>query len=236
MLVKWVFRPIGAIYSQIWVFIGRHRVASAAIGALLLGMALGTLMLALISAGDVYDYQDTVDGTHLPEVDAIVCLAGGRGRIAAAADIWYRYWEMAQIPPKEREVPILYMSGTGPKANWNTIVRQFRPGVLQVIKPSDIILEKNSANTEENALWFARYAEEYGWKRVLLVTSRYHMRRARFIFDSFLKFQKLPVGVETMSVYQEPFEPGEWHSGVHGVRVTVIEYLKWAYYKSVWRP
>ena len=47
-------------------------------------MTLGALALAYVMAGDIYEYQDTVDGVHLPEVDAIVCLAGGRGRAAEA--------------------------------------------------------------------------------------------------------------------------------------------------------
>src|SRR3954468_24192617 len=70
------------------------------LGSLLLGMALGILSLAFVLAGDIYEYQDTVDGVHLPPVDAVICLAGGRGRIQAAGDIWYRYWELTQEPVK----------------------------------------------------------------------------------------------------------------------------------------
>src|SRR5271155_5726225 len=82
------------------------------LGALLAGMAIGVLGLAFFLANEIYEYQDTVDGVHLPEVDAIVCLAGGRGRIAAAGDIWYRYHEANQ----KKGVPILYISGMGPRS------------------------------------------------------------------------------------------------------------------------
>ena len=34
---------------------------------------------------------------------------------------------------------------------------------------------------------------------------------------------------------KEPFEPVEWRTAFHGVRVTVWEFLKWVYYKSVWK-
>ena len=37
----------------------------------------GLLVLPLLLAGEIYDYQDTVDGVRLPSVDAIVVLAGG---------------------------------------------------------------------------------------------------------------------------------------------------------------
>ena len=66
----------------------RLRRAGRSLALIALGMALGSLLLAYLSAGEIYEYQDSVDGVHLPPVDAIVCLAGGRGRIAAAGDIW----------------------------------------------------------------------------------------------------------------------------------------------------
>src|ERR1017187_6074086 len=97
----------------------RRRLVLAGILALGGGISFG-IALFFRFAGDIYDYQDTVDGVHLPHVDAIVCLAGGRGRIAAAGDIWYRYWELAHSPlvgigknPVPDQTPILYLSGMG---------------------------------------------------------------------------------------------------------------------------
>ena len=213
-------------------------------GGLIVGAVLvvGITVFAYFSAGEIYDYTDTVDGVHLPQVDAIVCLAGGRGRIAAAGDLWYRYWEMAQVPeknpgrsPSPRTTPILYISGMGKQSNWNVLARQVRRGVLEVLRPSDVILETESSNTEQNASWLAHYAMEHGWERVLLMTSRYHMKRARYIFDRVFKKADPAIAIETLSIYQEPFEPGEWRSGLHGIHVTTVEYLKWLYYKLFWR-
>ena len=208
------------------------------------GIAVGTVALAYFLAGEIYDYQDTVDGVHLPRVDAIVCLAGGRGRIAAAGDIWYRYWELAQHPipgapaqPVPSKPPILYLSGVGPNSKWNILGKSLRRGVWGVVQPENVILENKSEDTQSNAEWVARYARERGWERILLITSSYHMKRAKFIFERVLARGQLkaPVGIETYSVYQEPFEPGEWRTAFHGVRVTVWEFLKWVYYKSVWK-
>src|SRR5579885_804795 len=157
------------------------------LGSMLFGMALGVLTLAFVLAGDIYEYQDTVDGVHLPEVDAIIVLAGGRGRIQAAGDIWYRYWELSQMPIKGAgknpvaTPPILYVSGMGPQSNWQVFARQLRRGVNEVIRPEDVILERESQNTDANAEWVARYAAERDWERVLLVTSSYHMKRAKFM-------------------------------------------------------
>src|SRR4051794_27871720 len=98
------------------------------LGVFGLGLVLGALGLGFILAGDICDYQDAVDGVHLPKVDAVVCLAGGRGRIAAAGDIWYRYWELSHSlvkgvgpNPVPAHTPLRYISGMGPNSNWNVL-------------------------------------------------------------------------------------------------------------------
>src|SRR4051812_17666421 len=99
------------------------------------GALIAAFLLVYVMAGEIYDYQDTVDGVHLPQVDAIVCLAGGRGRISAAADIWYRYWELSQVPvpgagrsPAPTHPPLLYLSGMGGHSNWNVLAHHVRRG------------------------------------------------------------------------------------------------------------
>ena len=203
-----------------------------------LGVTLGALLLAYVLAGDIYDYQDSVDGAKLPDVDAVVCLAGGRGRISAAGDIWYRYWETIDFdqPGKAPLPPVLYISGMGPKSTWAVFAKQLRRGVLNVIRPENVVLETESGNTEANAVWLARYAREHGWKKILLMTSPYHMKRARIIFAQILHKEGVQLGVETLSVFQDPFEPGEWRDSTHAIRVTMLEYLKWLYYKNFWKP
>jgi uncharacterized SAM-binding protein YcdF (DUF218 family) len=84
-------------------------------------------------------------------------------------------------------------------------------------------------------LWLARYAEKRGWKRILLMTSPYHMKRAYFIFDRTLRNHGLSIQIHTLSALQEPFGEGEWRGSLHGVHVTVDEYVKWVYYKYFWR-
>ena len=204
-------------------------------GFLFLGILIGALILPLILAGEIYEYQDSVDGVHLPPVDAIVCLAGGRGRISAAGDLWYRYWELDHMQSPPANPPVLYLSGVGPQSTWNVLIRQLRSGIRQVIRPENVILEAESQNTETNALWLARIAEKRGWTRILLVTSTYHMRRAAFIFDQIFKAKGRPIQIQTLSAIQDPFEAAEWRSNLHGMHVTVIEYFKWVYYKYFWK-
>jgi len=205
--------------------------------------------LTLLNAGLIYNYQDSVDMGRWPEVDAIVCLAGGRGRIAAAGDLWFRYWEAAQVvnPPTpfpdgrsyavaRPAVPVLYLSGVGPQSTRASVNPQFRRGVAPALGDSFLYLERESTTTVENAEVFARVARERGWKRVLLVTSSYHMVRARSVFERMMESRGVPLVIDTWSVIQEPFSADEWFWSVQGVRVTVEEYFKSLWVKSIWSP
>ncbi|MCM2321893.1 MAG: YdcF family protein [Oligoflexia bacterium] len=130
--------------------------------ALFSGVVIGLLVLPYLLAGEVYDYVDTMDGVRLPDVDAIVCLAGGRGRIAAAGDLWYRYWEASHRKPQPGEpppppVPVLYIAGMGPQSTWAVFRRQLRSGVRDVIPPEYVVIERESFNTEANARWLGRH-------------------------------------------------------------------------------
>lgn len=235
---------VGRARSVISIFLQKHRlsertskiIASITIG--IIGFFIGVMGLAFILAGEIYEYQDSVDGVHLPLVDSIVCLAGGRGRIAGAADIWYRYRDTVQNP-----APILYLSGMGPQSTWNVFIKQIREGVKNVIRPEEVVLETESFNTEANARWLIRYARQKGWDRVLLVTSPYHMKRARYIFERIAAVSGAttagyngPIAFETLSIFQEPFESGEWRTSFIGIRVTMVEYFKWVYYRFFWNP
>jgi uncharacterized SAM-binding protein YcdF (DUF218 family) len=191
------------------------------VGMLLVGMLAGAFAVALFTAGDLYEYQDTWDGTRLPKVDSIVCLAGGRGRIATAGDLWLRYWEASPT-----SVPILYFSGLGHQVGFGDLGHQLRRGLQDVLTPERVVIENESENTEENAQFLVRHAKQKQWGSVLLVTSPYHMRRARLILEREARIQNLPLRVETYSVFQEPFEPGDWRTSLHGIRVTLTEYLK----------
>ncbi len=196
---------------------------------------VGALSVILFAAGEIYEYQDSFDGAHLPSVDAVVCLAGGRGRLAMAGDLWYRYWERAQqaaLAKAPMEIPILYLSGTGHQSNWALLAKQMRRGVVEVLAPKYLMIEDESENTEENAAWFSKNARKNQWKKILLVTSSYHMKRAKLVFERTLAQDGLSVQIETASLFQEPFEPGEWLLSLHGVRVTVNEYLKWLWYRA----
>jgi uncharacterized SAM-binding protein YcdF (DUF218 family) len=62
------------------------------------------------------------------------------------------------------------------------------------IEPSHIVVEDRSRNTRENALAAAALVRQRGWKKLLLVTSAYHLPRAEGCFRAVgLRFDSLPV-------------------------------------------
>lgn len=200
-----------------------------------LGLISGILLFTFFKAGAIYEYADTLDGAVLPPADAIVVLAGGRGRIAAAGDFWFRYYEREESGAIEA-APFLYISGMGPNSNWATFAHGIRPGILKAMKPSNVVLETESRNTEENALWVLKNARLRGWKRIVLMTSPYHMRRSRYIFAKVFARTELKLEVDALTIYQEAFSSEEWRDSLNGIRVTMVEYLKWLYYTTFWRP
>ncbi|MFZ9595485.1 MAG: YdcF family protein [Bdellovibrionia bacterium] len=222
------------IWTQIWLKI---RLTPGLLWGLLgAGSATVVLLSALFLAGEIYHYSDTIGADPLPEVDAIVCLAGGRGRITAAGDLWYRYLDQAldQPPGSQFKIPTLYFAGLGHQANWNQVSRQMNPSVLGVIQPEDVMIEKDSTNTDANARWLLQTANERQWKRIILLTSSYHMRRAQFLLRQIFQEGQMPLEIETYSVSQEPFTQAHWSQRALGIRVTLLEYFKWLYYQASW--
>ena len=53
-------------------------------------------------------------------------------------------------------------------------------------------------------------------------------------FGRVIDREKAPLGVETLSVFQDPFSRQEWLTDFQGVRVTLLEYFKLLYFKSFW--
>lgn len=65
----------------------------------------------------------------------------------------------------------------------------------------------DSSSTEEEALALRALAVEKNWKSVVLVTSNYHTRRARYIFQ---KIFPRTITVSVASASDGEFDPGRW--------------------------
>lgn len=170
----------------------------------------------------MYRYSDTLVLSKLPRVDVIVVLAGARGRITGAVDLWMRYRDAENFGQVESK-PILYVAGTGRSFNWKEFLEHVRSGERAVIKNQDVYLEAESTNTVGNAKNFFAIAREKRWRKFILMTSPYHMRRAQILFE---RYNTDNLDFWTFTVTQDPYHENEWMSTLSGVRLTWLEYLK----------
>lgn len=130
--------------------------------------ALGTLALLWGVGWIWFSANVVVMQPQLPETrtDAIIVLTGGNGRVQEGVALLDK--KMAQK---------LFISGVNEKVKIEDLV-QGRP------IPCCITLGYSATNTEGNAMESAQWIAQNKVKSIRLVTSNYHMVRARLIFGS----------------------------------------------------
>jgi uncharacterized SAM-binding protein YcdF (DUF218 family) len=85
---------------------------------------------------------------------------------------------------------------------------------------SIVKLTHRSENTREEAVEAARLIHARGWKRVLVVTSNYHARRARFIYGKILPSS---VSFRVSGARDSEFDPSRWWETRQGQKLFMTE-------------
>lgn len=129
-----------------------------------------------------------VKAEDAPKADAIVLLGGGIGantNVYPYAEMWNgadRVWHAARLY-RAGKAPLVIPTGSGERESALPLLRDF--GVPE----SAIIVEDKARNTEENAKFVERMLEsrdtQVARKRVLLVTSAWHMRRSVLMYRKY---------------------------------------------------
>jgi uncharacterized SAM-binding protein YcdF (DUF218 family) len=88
--------------------------------------------------------------------------------------------------------------------------------------PKDKILRfaHDAENTHEEAEALAKLAAEKKWKGVIVVTSNYHTRRARYIFARIFPGN---ISVEVAAARDGDFDPDHWYERRKGIKLFVRE-------------
>lgn len=81
-------------------------------------------------------------------------------------------------------------------------------------------LTHRADNTREEALEADRLIRARGWKRIIVVTSNYHTRRARFIFEKVLPKN---VTLRVSAARDSEFDPAHWWETRQGRKVFMTE-------------
>jgi uncharacterized SAM-binding protein YcdF (DUF218 family) len=86
--------------------------------------------------------------------------------------------------------------------------------------PSIVKLTHRSENTREEAVEAARLIRSRGWRRVVVVTSNYHARRARFIYGRILPSS---VTFRVSGARDSEFDPSRWWETRQGQKLFMTE-------------
>ena len=182
----------------------RRRTASRAAAILIAGFLAGGALPHLIANGPA--------DPPIVVADAIFVLTGGENRIAEG----FRFW-------REGKGKALFILGAGRDAK----LEQVLPG-HPALRPEDrerVRLEVWSRNTYENAISAKSFVMANGFRSVILVTSDYHMPRARLAF-----LTVLPADV-AMSV-RPVSSTGKWRiAPARTVRLFLVEGWKYWWYR-----
>jgi uncharacterized SAM-binding protein YcdF (DUF218 family) len=88
---------------------------------------------------------------------------------------------------------------------------------------------QRATNTREEAQALRLLAGERGWKRVLVVTSNYHTRRARYIFRKLFEPQ---IAVLAEPARDSDYHPDRWWESRQGRKLFFLESV--GYLNTVW--
>ncbi len=138
--------------------------------------------------------------SSLPKADAIVLLGGATSGLAQGGDMGNLNESADRLITtlklfKLSKAPLVIV--TGGAANGSISEASLMRDMLELmgIPLEAIILEEKALDTQHNAEFTAKILHDQQVRKILLVTSAYHMRRAKWIFD-----QTLGLEVEVISV------------------------------------
>ena len=187
-VVGWCFSPLGILFLGLGLGWALRRLRFRRLGALslwgalaltwVLGCGVTTRLIGLpLETAEINE-------ATLPSADAIVLLGGGMGahpvcgrsEMFASAD---RVWMAARLF-RAGKAPRIFVTGRDNEASTIPLLAEF--GVpMSALSFADV-----ARNTEEEAREICAKAKAEGEERrvrVLLVTSAWHMKRARMLFE-----------------------------------------------------
>ncbi|MBD0372875.1 MAG: YdcF family protein [Pyrinomonadaceae bacterium] len=176
--------------------------------------------------------QALVVRADLPRADALLVLSGSsnyveRNRWAARL---YR----------EGRAPLIILTNDGQRGGWSK-AEQRNPffverAALELSRdgvPAENIevLPGIVSSTYEEAVQLRSFAASRGLRRVLVVTSAYHSRRALWTMHRVFEGSEVEVGVDAPPLGDESPAPATWWTKLQGWQMVAGEYPKMVYYR-----
>jgi uncharacterized SAM-binding protein YcdF (DUF218 family) len=163
--------------------------------------------------------------------DAILVLSGSSTLIE-------RTHYAAQLYSENRSDKIL-LTNDNRQGSWSSAEQRnpyfYERAVSELIKsgvpPQNIeVLSPPVSSTWDEAMVMKRYSETHQLQTVLVVTSGYHSRRARWTFNEMFGSGNTKVSLDSVSTGIQTPSPATWWLHINGWRMVPGEYLKLLYY------
>ena len=114
--------------------------------------------------------------------DAVVVLGAKVAASGVAGAAIRRRVAHAVRVAADRRIEVLVLSGgnAGPGPSEAAVMRELV--LASGIADERIVIEEHSRNTFENGVYTHRIMRDRGWRRLMIVTDGWHMRRALYVF------------------------------------------------------
>jgi uncharacterized SAM-binding protein YcdF (DUF218 family) len=176
------------------------------------GTMLAALVIVLVAAigfvGFLWQLRGTED--EPARADGIVVLTGGASRVSDAIEL------LAGGYGKR-----LLISGVHPTSAASDISRSLSDN--QSLLSCCVDLDRSAINTRSNAAETRRWANERGFKSLIVVTSNYHMPRAIVEFSHAMPDTHLI----PFAVVGEKWRDDSWWTSAATLRLLLSEYIKY---------
>ncbi|MGG3466124.1 YdcF family protein [Neobacillus pocheonensis] len=163
----------------------------------------------LMNAGKFLTVEEGIQ-----KADAIVVLSGDRGeRVEKAAELFHQGYGKYFV-----------ISG-GTIYNDVTAARLMKEHALKLGVPeSAIILEERADSTYENAHFTRQILKSYPIHSAIVVSSNYHMKRVKMIFDR--DFKNSEIKLYYSGAKDRYFNRAKWWKNNKSIMITISEYIK----------
>jgi uncharacterized SAM-binding protein YcdF (DUF218 family) len=177
-----------------------------------LGFLIGVLSIVAVLVG-VGHWLDVSD--PLAKADAIVAISGDTG---ARADSAIALWKQGYAPL------LIFSGGSSDPESVASAELMKRTAVAAGVPANAIVVEGDSATTEENAKRVAELMKRQGLHSAILVTSPYHQRRAAMLFER--EFGRASLTFKNHPADDPVWDPNLWWTSDPSRSLTLIELAK----------
>jgi uncharacterized SAM-binding protein YcdF (DUF218 family) len=180
----------------------------------LLALMVGVVIIVVIPLA-IALYLSPQD--ELEKADVIVVISGGDtdARINEGVKMYFQKW-----------APKIIFSGAAATGDVSNALAMKRIAVSEGVPEKDILIEEDSKTTRENAEFSAEIIREIGAKKIILITSPYHQRRAYQEFKTVLDDE---VKIINHSAVDENWRKKNWWEDPTARFLTFVEILKSVY-------